>query len=137
VGIETYINDQLWFPGQIYTFSPGEQLKFKIKLKNYDDMDINKGKYIIKAVSQENNQTAFQRKSTIFSWPVKESKYSRNPLSSLPRESAIMLFSVEYTDETRPATLATRLDRTIRYQMHARLSYDQPFIITWIRPMSG
>jgi methionine-rich copper-binding protein CopC len=126
VRIETYINDDPWFPGHIYTVSPGEQLQFKIKLTNFYDMNITKGKYIIKAVSKENNRAAFSKEVDNISLAGNEQKVFEESFVFTPPEISDYIFSVEYTDETRPPTLMTVFDRSIRYQMHARLAYDQP-----------
>jgi len=126
VRIETYINNESWSPGHIYTFSPGEQLQFKIKLTNFYDMNITKGKYIIKAVSKENNRVAFSREVDNISLAGNEEKAFEESFVFTPPEISDYIFSVEYTDETRPPTLMTVFDRNIRYQMHARLAYDQP-----------
>jgi len=131
VKIDTYINDQLWLPGHIYTYSfpPGEQIQFKIKLKNNYDMDITNGKYTLTAVNKETGQLAFSKELTGISLPGKaEKEFAESVVFAPPAPAGTgdYIFSVVYSDETRTPDLPTRFERNIRYKIHTRLTYDKP-----------
>ncbi len=108
-----------------WTWAPGQQLHFTIKLKNYYDMDIANGKYTLSAVNKETNLPAFSKESTGISLAGKSESTFEETVVFTPSTTGDYVFSVVYSDETRTGNLSTRFERNIQYKMNARLTFDE------------